>query len=127
SDGEDFWIIDERKFPMAESLDVGALLADRAAIAKHWEDVPKAAYDPVDRLKAMDEDGIAISVLYPTVAGFSGARFAGITDAELQLACVQAYNDWLIDEWAKQNQRFIPQCLLPLAPIDAALAEIRRA
>jgi predicted TIM-barrel fold metal-dependent hydrolase len=39
---------------------------------------------------------------------------------------VQAYNDWLIEEWASVSPRFVPQCLVPLSPIDATVKEIRR-
>ena len=46
---------------------------------------------------------------------------------ELELACVQAYNDWLIEEWAAVSPRFIPQCIVPLAPIEATVSEIKRA
>ncbi len=74
----------------------------------------------------MDADGIAASVLYPTVAGFAGETFGRITDEELELACVRAYNDWLIDEWASTSPRFIPQCIVPLHPVSAIVAEIER-
>lgn len=126
-DGTDGWVIDRRKYPLAEMLNVGALLNDRAAGVAHWDDLAKPAYDSSARLKAMDEDGIANSVLYPTLAGFSGERFGAIADAELALACAQAYNDWLIEEWHGKSSRFVPQCIVPLEPMDAAVTEIRRA
>jgi predicted TIM-barrel fold metal-dependent hydrolase len=66
-------------------------------------------------------------VLYPAVAGLAGETFARLTDAELELACVQAYNDWLIEEWASVSPRLVPQCIAPLFPIEATVAEIRRA
>jgi predicted TIM-barrel fold metal-dependent hydrolase len=40
---------------------------------------------------------------------------------------VRAYNDWLLEDWASVSDRFIPQCITPLFPIDAAVNEIRRA
>ena len=75
----------------------------------------------------MDAAGIDYAVLYPTVAGASGQTFGQIEDPELELACVQAYNDWLVEEWGNVSDRFIPQCLAPLYPIDGAVKEIRRA
>jgi predicted TIM-barrel fold metal-dependent hydrolase len=75
----------------------------------------------------MDADGVDHSVLYPSVAGAGGETFGRLTDPELELACVQAYNDWLIEEWAACSERFIPQCVIPLYPAGAAAAEIRRA
>lgn len=127
ADGSHVWVIDNRRYPLSETLSVGALLKDRAGVVKSWDEVPQAACVRVERLQAMDCDGIAYSVLYPTVAGFSGARFGAIADLDLQLACVQVYNDWLIDEWASKSPRFIAQCLVPLAPVDNAIAEIKRA
>ena len=75
----------------------------------------------------MDIDGVAYSVLYPSFAGFSGETFGALKDPDLELACVRAYNDWLIDEWTSYSDRFIPQCIVPLAPVEAAVAEINRA
>jgi predicted TIM-barrel fold metal-dependent hydrolase len=75
----------------------------------------------------MDSAGIDYSVLYPTVAGLAGEAFGRINDSDLEIACVRAYNDWLIEEWGTASNRFIPQCLVPLWPVDAAIAEIRRA
>jgi predicted TIM-barrel fold metal-dependent hydrolase len=127
ADGTDRWLVDGLRFPLADTADVGALLSDRVAMVKQWDDIPKAAYVPAARLKAMDDDGVDYSVLYPSLAGFSGERFGALTDPELACACVQAYNDWLIDEWLNVSIRFIPQCVVPLAPIDATVREIRRA
>jgi hypothetical protein len=57
----------------------------------------------------------------------AGETFGRLQDSELEIACVQAYNDWLIDEWAGASDRFIPQCLVPIWPVEAAIAEIKRA
>jgi uncharacterized protein len=127
ADGSDCWVVDGRAFSLAEIADVGALLPDRAAKVTRWDEISKPAYEPQARLQAMDDDSIGYSVLYPSLAGFCGERFAALADPELALACVQAYNDWLIDEWVKTSNRFIPQCIVPLSPIDATVAEIHRA
>jgi predicted TIM-barrel fold metal-dependent hydrolase len=103
------------------------MLVDRTQEPQRWDDVPRPVYDPAERLRAMDADGVDISVLYPTVAGSAGETFARLTDPELERVCVSAYNDWLVDEWAAASARFVPQCILPLSSIDAAVAEVRRA
>ena len=89
--------------------------------------MPAAAYMPAERLKAMDAAGVDYSVLYPTVAGLAGEVFGRLEDTELELACVQAYNDWLIEDWAAASERFIPQCIVPIWPVEATVKEIRRA
>jgi predicted TIM-barrel fold metal-dependent hydrolase len=105
----------------------GATMPDRAREPQRWEDVPKAVYDAKERLTAMDVDGVDYSVLYPIVSGLAGETFGRLTDPELELACVQAYNDWLIEEWASVSKRFIPQCIVPLFPVEATVNEIKRA
>ena len=87
----------------------------------------RPVYDPKERLKIMDAAGIDYAVLYPTIAGVGGETFGRIEDPELELACVQAYNDWLLEEWAGASDRLIPQCIVPLFPIEAAVEEVRRA
>ena len=75
----------------------------------------------------MDADGVDYSVLYPTVAGLAGETFGKLDDPDLELACVQAYNDWLIEEWANRSSRFVPQCIVPIWPMERTVAEIKRA
>jgi uncharacterized protein len=111
ADGAQAWLIDGK----AAGQPSGAM------------DVAPAADNASERLKAMDQDRIDYSVLYPTMSGMSGEWFGRLADIEFETACVQAYNDWLIEEWANVSQRFIPQCIVPLWPMDRTVAEIRRA
>lgn len=126
-DGSQRWMVDGEPLPLRGVASVGALLPDRAQDPRRWEEVPEAAYDPAARLKAMDADNVDCSVLYPTVAGLAGESFARLRDPELEQACVQAYNDWLVEEWASESPRLTPQCIVPVYPPDAAVAEIERA
>ncbi len=127
ADGTEQWLVDGQRLPLKGIAAVGAAMGDRGREPQRWEEVPKIASVASERLKAMDADGVDYSVLYPTVAGLAGETFGRITDPELELACVQAYNDWLIEEWASVSPRFIPQCLVPLYPVDATVKEIERA
>jgi predicted TIM-barrel fold metal-dependent hydrolase len=127
SDGVDRWVIDGRVSPDGRAFKVGALSGDRNCEPFRWDEVPPAAYLPAERLKAMDADGIDCSVLYPNAAGLAGETFGRLSDPELELACVQAYNDWLIEEWAAASDRFIPQCIVPIGPVEATVCEIERA
>ena len=126
SEGVERWVIDGRKISLDGVADCGAVMAERSKNPQRWSDVPASVYDPDERLRAMDAAGVDYAVLYPTVAGVGGQTFGCIQDPELELACVQAYNDWLLEEWASVSDRFIPQCITPLYPIDAAVKEIRR-
>jgi predicted TIM-barrel fold metal-dependent hydrolase len=127
ADGSDCWMIDGVKRSLLGRGSVGALLAERGAEPRTWDDLPSAAWAAVERLKLLDAAGIDYSVLYPTIAGLGGEGFGSIQDAELELDCVRAYNDWLIEEWTGCSPRFVSQCIVPLAPIEASVAEIKRA
>jgi len=50
-------------------------------------------WDPRARISEMEVDGVAAEVLYPT----RGLRLFALEDAELQEACFQIANDWLIE------------------------------
>ena len=126
ADGVERWIVDGQLL-LDGPARAAVLMADRNREPERWEEVPPAAYRPSERLKAMDEAGIDYSVLYPTVAGAAGQNFARVKDPELELACIQTYNDWIIEEWARSSARFIPQCIAPVWPPEAAVAEIERA
>ena len=127
ADGSERWVVDNQVLLDGSAALAGALMADRNHEPSRWQDVPPAAYVPSERLKAMDAAGIDYSVLYPTVAGLAGEAFGRLRDPDLELACVQAYNDWLIEEWAAASDRFVPQCIVPIWPVKAATAEIERA
>ena len=127
ADGSEHWVVDGQKLPLPGVALAGAATADRAREPQRWDEVPQVAYVPAERLTAMDVDGVDYSVLYPTAAGLAGETFGRLTDPELELACVQAYNDWLIEEWASVSKRFIPQCIVPLFPVEATVNEIKRA
>jgi len=127
ADGAERWVIDGQVLLDGGPARAAALMADRNHEPSRWQQVPPAAYRPTERLKAMDAAGVDYSVLYPTVAGSAGQNFARLKDPDLELACVQAYNDWLIEEWSGASERFIPQCIVPVWPPEATVAEIQRA
>ena len=127
SDGAERWVVDGKVLLDGHPAKAGALMADRNQEPRRWDEVPQAAYVPSERLKAMDTSGVDYSVLYPSVAGLAGEAFGRLEDPELELACVQAYNDWLIEKWANASDRFIPQCIVPISPVEATVGEIRRA
>ena len=86
-----------------------------------------AAYDVHERVGAMDEDGVWAELLFPTFPRFGGTQFLEAEDKDLALAMVRAWNDWMLDEWcAAYPERFIPQTLVPLWDVPAAVAEIER-
>jgi predicted TIM-barrel fold metal-dependent hydrolase len=91
-----------------------------------YEQCHPGAYDANARLEYMDEVGIWAMVLYPNVGGFGNQVFGRLDDPEAKLACVRAYNDFLIDWSSADSRRLIPIMTLPYWDVDAAVAEIQR-
>jgi predicted TIM-barrel fold metal-dependent hydrolase len=125
--GSERWVINGRDINLDGVADCGAAMPERTINPQSWSDVPASVFDARQRLKVMDAVGMDYAVLYPTIAGSGGQNFGRIEDSEFELACVQAYNDWLLEEWCSVSPRFIPQCLTPLFPVESAVKEIRRA
>jgi len=56
-----------------------------------------------------------------------GQTFLEGADRELALLCVQAYNNWILEEWAGAAPgRLIPMSILPLWDSQLAVAEVQR-
>ena len=64
---------------------------------------------------------------FPSFPRFCGQTFLEADDMDLALLCVQAYNDWMVDEWcAGSGGRLIPLIIIPLWDAQLAAEEIRR-
>lgn len=92
------------------------------------DDMREGCFDAKARLADMDEDGVACQVLFPSaMARFVGARFSLHEDKELGLACLQAYNDYMLEEWhGAAPDRYLPVMILPLWDAHLAAAEVYR-
>ncbi len=91
-----------------------------------YEEAHPGAYDAHARLRYMDELGIWAMVLYPNVGGFGNQVFGRLDDPEAKLACVRAYNDFLIEWSSADRRRLIPVMTLPYWDVEASVAEIER-
>lgn len=90
-------------------------------------EIRPAAYDVDLRVRDMDANGILSSMCFPSFPGFSGYFFARAEDKDLAYACLQAYNDWHIDEWCGRHPgRFIPLALPAIWDPELAAQEARR-
>ena len=93
---------------------------------KNLDECAPGAYDAKARLAYMDEIGAWAMALYPNVGGFGSETFLGLGDPELMLACVRAYNDWLIEWISPDPRRFIPVMATPFWDVEASVKEIQR-
>ncbi len=123
-----FWAYEDLRAPIkngsaAAGLDPSEI--DYRPVA--YDEMRPGFYDLKARLEDMDENGIERSLCFPTFPRFCGQTFFEAKDKDLALACVRAYNDWTVEEWAGESGgRLIPLCLIPLWDPAEAGAEIRR-
>jgi predicted TIM-barrel fold metal-dependent hydrolase len=72
--------------------------------------IPRGSHDGAAHIKDMQEDGVDAAVLYPGVS----KNVYEMEDRELSIACLRAYNDWLLDDFCSADpSRLIGMCLLP--------------
>lgn len=132
--GEEGWLYEDEFHPLTFQGNVhtrrfrdGEAGHGEDLYARCYADMIPAAYDVHERIKAMDEDGVWAELAFPTFPRFAGTRFISSKDKDLALACIRAWNDWMIEEWAgTYPDRLLPQSILPLWDTDLAVAEIER-
>jgi predicted TIM-barrel fold metal-dependent hydrolase len=113
--------------PSGLSAVAGTDLKGRTMDPRRFDDMRPGCYDPVARLEDMDEDGVWAQLNFPQFPGFAGTRFLRAKDHELAHACLQAWNDYVFEEWcATSPDRLLPMILVPLWDPALAVAEIER-
>jgi predicted TIM-barrel fold metal-dependent hydrolase len=122
-----FWEIDGERYPFAGLAASAGIPLEQRRRGFGWDDIRPGCYDPVERVKDMDIDGVLASLCFPSVPGFGGSKLNKIADRELALACIQAYNDFQTDEWAAAVPgRLFGMVLLPYWDPELAVAELHR-
>jgi predicted TIM-barrel fold metal-dependent hydrolase len=124
----DFWQVGDLRFGIPKVEAAAGLPPEEITHDPiTFELMRPSCYEPKARLEAMDVAGIERSLCFPNIARFAGQLFLWTEDKELALACVQAYNDWMVEEWSGDSGgRLIPLCLVPLWDPQLAAAEVRR-
>ena len=124
----DWWLYDDLVYPFPklsaasgfETLDVEPVTFDQ---------IRPGGWKQADRLVDMTANHVDASLCFPNVLPrFCGQTFLEREDKELALLCVQAYNNWMIDEWCAGDARgrLIPLTLIPLWDPAAAALEVHR-
>ncbi len=83
----------------------------------------KGEYDPAERLKDMDVDGVEAEVLYSDV--LCGVSYNGMSNAGRR-ACFQAFNDAALDFASHDPKRLLAVYIVPIVDIDEAVSEVTR-
>ena len=100
----------------------------------HWygssfageKSINKGCWEGNSRIEEMTFDGVDAEVLYPSqrTVGY----FTGSDDDEFHKAGVNAYNDWIYNEFsAADHKRLIPMFQMPNLGIETSLSELDRA
>jgi predicted TIM-barrel fold metal-dependent hydrolase len=90
----------------------------------YMDGCPPGSYDPKARLQVMDDEGIDIAMLYPTI----GIFWEGwVQDPKLATAYSRAYNRWIVDFCSHDKKRLFPIAHISLLDPQGAVEETIRA
>jgi predicted TIM-barrel fold metal-dependent hydrolase len=87
-----------------------------------WEELHPGGWDPEERLKEQDRDGVAAEVIYPSV----GMILCNHPDAAYKKACFDAYNLWIAEFQSINPARLIGLGQTALRSVDEGIADLVR-
>jgi predicted TIM-barrel fold metal-dependent hydrolase len=110
-------------FPVAGGFGTGRSGTElKEHLSKGYEAARPSGWDPAERIKDQDIDGVEAEVLYTTL----GMRLFSLDDAGLQRACFGAYNDWLAEFCSYDPKRLVGNALVSLEDIGEGIKELER-
>jgi predicted TIM-barrel fold metal-dependent hydrolase len=121
--GNDAFIVEGRP-PHSPGLQITGTGTDYASHdTKGISYVGPGTGTPEKRLEEQTQDGVDAEIMYTHPSYLNSWR--GIRDNEPYLACIHAYNEWLVEEYcAVAPDRLIAMGLIPDTGIDDAIAEL---
>lgn len=124
----DIWFYEDLMVPHKRHVAAVGFDRDEMSLSPiTYDEMRPGCYDPKERVSDMEMNWVEASLSFPTFPRFCGQTFLEAKDKDLAMACVLAYNDWMVEEWCGDSQgRLIPLCLIPLWDVEAAAAEVRR-
>jgi predicted TIM-barrel fold metal-dependent hydrolase len=128
-DGREFWVYeDQRILTMGLNAVAGKPRDQWNLEPTRFTDMIPGCYEPAARAQDMLSQGVLASVAFPTLPRFGGMLFVGFRDKDLASACVQAWNDFILDEWCAGGPPglFVPMVICQAWDPELAAAEIRR-
>jgi len=85
-----------------------------------WDDITPGSYDGAARLGVMEEEGIAHTLLFPSLY----LRAGDFAEPDLAAAACYAYNEWIADMCKDGQGRLDAVGLVPLQSVDASIREV---
>jgi predicted TIM-barrel fold metal-dependent hydrolase len=124
----DTWFYEDLVYPHKRHVAAVGFERDEKTLAPiTYDEMRPGCYEPSARVADMDLDHVEASLCFPTFPRFCGQTFSEAHDKDLALACVHAYNDWMVEEWCGDSEgRLVPLCLVPLWDVHLAAAEVQR-
>ena len=130
TDGPDvaWWFYEDHRYSVKRLIAAAGYPADEIGFdGITYDQMRPGCWQPAARLDDMTLNHVEASLCFPNYPRFCGQLFIGGKDEELARLCVEAYNDWMVDEWcAGTGGRLIPLCLVPMWDVDLAVAEVQR-
>lgn len=130
SEGEwcDVWYFEDLVYPTKRPIAAVGFPSDQRTLAPiTYDEMRPGCYEPNARVVDMRENHVETSLTFPTFSRFCGQTFLERSNKDLSLACVRAYNDFMVEEWcADSNGALVPLIIIPLWDITYAVEEVRR-
>ena len=123
-----WWHYEDHRYQIKQMIAAAGLKPTEVTMqGVTYDEMRPGCFDPRARLDDMTANHVQASLCFPNYPRFCGQLFAERKDLTLSKLCVEAYNDWMVDEWCGGSEgRLIPLCIVPLWDVELAAAEIRR-
>jgi hypothetical protein len=112
----DVWFFEDLVHPNKRHVAAVGFDRDEMTMAPiTYEEMRPGCYEPKARVADMTANHVEASLSFPTLPRFCGQTFYEASDRDLGLACVKAYNDFMIEEWCGDSDgALIPLIIIPL-------------
>ena len=123
-----WWRYEDKQMTLKRTIAAAGFSAEEVELKSvGYDEMRPGCFTVADRVADMDLNGIAAQLCFPNLPRFCGKLFLWAKDRELARLSVEAYNDWMIEEWCGESSgRLLPLCLVPLWDGQLAAAEVRR-
>ena len=124
----DVWFYEDLIYPNKRHVAAVGFDRDDMTMAPiTFDEMRPGCYEPVARVADMAANHVEVSLSFPTMPRFCGQTFAEADDLDLGLACVRAYNDFMVEEWCGDSGgALVPLIIIPLWDVGLAAEEVRR-
>jgi predicted TIM-barrel fold metal-dependent hydrolase len=130
ADGPDvaWWCYEDHRASIKRTIAAAGFTPEEVELrGVTYDEMRPGCWRVIDRVADMDENGVEAQLCFPNYPRFCGQQFLWGKDRQLAKLCVEAYNDWMVEEWSgTSGGRLLPLCLVPLWDAHLAAAEVIR-